>query len=56
MHDHAACADNIGGRQRPQGRVAGPGASPDRADAMVWALTALQLSDRPEPRITFLDI
>lgn len=29
------------------GRYAGPGASPDRADAAVWALTALLLGDRP---------
>ncbi len=28
------------------GRYAGPGASPDRADAAVWALTALLLGDR----------
>ena len=28
------------------GRYAGPGASPDRADACVWALTALMLADR----------
>jgi phage terminase large subunit-like protein len=28
------------------GRYAGPGASPDRADACVWALTALLLADR----------
>jgi phage terminase large subunit-like protein len=29
------------------GRYAGPGASPDRADAAVWAITALLLGDRP---------
>ena len=28
------------------GRYAGPGASPDRADAAVWALTALMLGNR----------
>jgi phage terminase large subunit-like protein len=28
------------------GRYAGPGASPDRADAAVWAITALLLGDR----------
>ena len=28
------------------GRYAGPGASPDRADACVWALTAFLLADR----------
>jgi phage terminase large subunit-like protein len=27
------------------------GASPDRLDALVWALTALMLQDRTEPRI-----
>jgi phage terminase large subunit-like protein len=32
------------------GGYARPG-SPDRADAMVWALWALLLADRPEPRI-----
>ena len=31
------------------GRYAGPGASPDRADACVWALTALLLGDRLGP-------
>jgi phage terminase large subunit-like protein len=31
----------------------GPG-SPDRADAMVWAMTELMLARRREPRITFL--
>jgi phage terminase large subunit-like protein len=30
----------------------GPGASPDRADAMVWALTELMLSrEPPEPKV-----
>jgi phage terminase large subunit-like protein len=29
----------------------GPGHSPDRADAMVWALWALLLAARAEPRI-----
>jgi phage terminase large subunit-like protein len=34
------------------GGYEGPGASPDRADAMVWALTELLLSkDKPEPRV-----
>lgn len=33
------------------GRYEGPGASPDRADAMVWALTALMLEGRAEPAI-----
>jgi phage terminase large subunit-like protein len=30
----------------------GPGASPDRADAMVWALWALLIAPRAEPRIS----
>jgi phage terminase large subunit-like protein len=34
------------------GGYEGPGRSPDRADAMVWALTEL-LRERPVPRITF---
>ena len=29
------------------GVYAGPGSSPDRADALVWALTALMLGDKP---------
>jgi phage terminase large subunit-like protein len=29
----------------------GPGTSPDRADAMVWALTELMATPRAEPRI-----
>jgi len=29
----------------------GPGRSPDRADACVWALTELMLQRRPEPRV-----
>jgi phage terminase large subunit-like protein len=34
------------------GDYEGPGASPDRADAMVWGLTELLLtSERAEPRI-----
>ena len=34
------------------GVYAGPGASPDRADALVWALTALMLGDRmPKPGV-----
>jgi len=36
------------------GGYEGPGASPDRADAMVWALTELMLRKRSEPRITRL--
>ncbi len=33
------------------GGYAGPGRSPDRADAMVWALTELMLRGRGEPRV-----
>ena len=33
------------------GEYVGPGRSPDRADAMVWALTALMLSNASEPKI-----
>jgi phage terminase large subunit-like protein len=33
---------------------AGPGGSPDRADAMVWALWALMLAPRAEPRVRVL--
>ena len=37
------------------GGYEGPGRSPDRADAMVWAMTALMLGKRrAEPRITLL--
>jgi phage terminase large subunit-like protein len=37
------------------GAYAGPGRSPDRADAMVWAMTELMLAPRrAEPRITLL--
>jgi phage terminase large subunit-like protein len=35
------------------GGYEGPGTSPDRADAMVWALTELMLArERGEPRIS----
>jgi len=33
------------------GRYHGPGRSPDRADALVWALSELMLARRVEPRI-----
>lgn len=33
------------------GRYHGPGRSPDRADALVWALSELMLARRAEPRI-----
>jgi phage terminase large subunit-like protein len=37
------------------GGYEGPGRSPDRADAMVWALTELMLGKpRPQPRVRFL--
>jgi phage terminase large subunit-like protein len=32
----------------------GEGRSPDRADAMVWAMTELFARERAEPRITLL--
>ena len=34
------------------GAYAGPGASPDRADALVWALTELMLGRAMRPSIT----
>ena len=33
------------------GRYEGPGRSPDRADALVWALTELMLKPRAQPRV-----
>ncbi|MBB4860057.1 phage terminase large subunit-like protein [Novosphingobium chloroacetimidivorans] len=33
------------------GGYEGPGRSPDRADALVWALSELMLERRPEPRV-----
>ena len=33
------------------GGYAGPGRSPDRADAMVWAMTELMLGMRGEPKV-----
>ena len=33
------------------GEYAGPGRSPDRADALVWALTELMLERRPHPSV-----
>lgn len=35
----------------PGGGYQGPGRSPDRADALVWALTELMLGRRREPRV-----
>ncbi len=37
----------------PGGEYLGPGRSPDRADACVWALTELMLGQQAEPRIWF---
>ncbi len=37
----------------PGGEYQGPGRSPDRADACVWALTELMLGQQTEPRIWF---
>jgi phage terminase large subunit-like protein len=36
------------------GDYAGPGRSPDRADALVWALTQLMLKPSPSPRVRAL--
>jgi phage terminase large subunit-like protein len=36
------------------GDYQGPGPSPDRADAMIWAMTELMAPERPMPRITRL--
>jgi phage terminase large subunit-like protein len=33
------------------GSYQGPGRSPDRADALVWAMTELMLGRRAEPRV-----
>ena len=33
------------------GRYEGPGRSPDRADALVWALTELMIKPRAQPRV-----
>lgn len=38
----------------PGGEYEGPGRSPDRADALVWALTELMLRKRARPKITVL--
>lgn len=37
------------------GQYEGPGRSPDRADALVWAMTELMLGRRNEPRIRSLE-
>ena len=36
------------------GGYEGPGRSPDRADALVWALTELMLVKRPAPRVRWI--
>ena len=36
------------------GDYAGPGRSPDRADALVWALSELMLGKRGRPRVSAL--
>jgi phage terminase large subunit-like protein len=46
--DRGLCGLLIGGG------YAGPGRSPDRADAMVWAMTELMLRRVREPSIRFL--
>ena len=48
--DFARLEDQLCGMMAA-GRFAGPGRSPDRADAAVWALGALLLGRRSEPRI-----
>ena len=48
MEDELAGLTHAGGYE-------GPGRSPDRADAMVWALTELMLGKaRAEPRVWVL--
>jgi phage terminase large subunit-like protein len=43
------CGMTLGGEYR------GPGRSPDRADALVWAMSELMLApERAEPRVRFL--
>lgn len=48
----AALEDELCGLM-PGGEYQGPGRSPDRADACVWALTELMLGQQAEPRIWF---
>ena len=36
------------------GGYEGPGRSPDRADALVWALSELMLAKKPEPRVSLV--
>jgi phage terminase large subunit-like protein len=49
----AALEDELCGLMRGGG-YEGPGRSPDRADALVWALTELMLGPRGEPRVRVL--
>ena len=51
--DFASLEDELAGLTW-DGRYHGPGASPDRADAMVWALTALGESRSGVPRVRTL--
>ena len=49
-----ALEDELAGLM-PSGAYRGPGRSPDRADAMVWALGELMLKEpRAEPRVRVL--
>lgn len=47
LHEFSSLAGLVSG-----GGYAGPGASPDRADAMVWALWALILAGKAAPRVS----
>lgn len=47
----AALEDQLCGMM-PGGEYHGPGRSPDRADALVWAFTELLLAARRKPRVT----
>lgn len=50
METFAALEDQLCGIMAG-GSYEGPGRSPDRADALVWALTELMLGKRPAPRV-----
>ncbi|TIX49389.1 DNA-packaging protein [Alteraurantiacibacter aquimixticola] len=47
---HAMLEDELCGLMTG-GSYQGPGRSPDRADALVWALTELMLTERKDPRV-----
>ncbi len=53
--DSKGCSVTSGGKNVSVNPVptanAGPGRSPDRADALVWALTELMLGRRGMPRV-----